>query len=382
MKKSLILLTLALTACSQQWNDLVHREVVAEILEFEIEGQLESSILGSYRTVDVLMPPDTDPSALRISVFKVTDGARLNPEMGVGTVLDLSQPQEVMLTTYDPYKWTISAKIKERKRRPDEVSDTVEPGPLEGLTNHGPQIYNLNLDSWCKLRDSDGNIFELVDYPYAEDASEEEKAVWSTNDEYIGLLLGTSIVSAEHTFLAVSGEGKAAAKLETKAIESMDGQLANGCLFTGKALVDFLHVLPPIQAEWGTPFTGLPAALEGYACYQPETIKGAQEPFEAEEGKTDKGSLLLLLTAWNAPLAVIPPETQVDFERDVIGYGKITFTEANSGYVKFQVPIKYLKEGITPTYITIIATSSAYGDYHTGGHGSTLYLDELELKYK
>lgn len=382
MKKSLILLTLALTACSQQWNDLVHSEVVAVFLEFEIEGQLESTILRSPRTVDVLMPPDTDPSALKVSVFKVTEGTKLNPEIAVGTVLDLSKPLEVVLSTYDPYKWTISAAVKERKRRPDEVSDTVDMGPLEGLTNHGPQIYNLNLDSWCKLRDAEGNIFEFVDYPYAEDDSEEEKAVWSTNDEYIGLLLGTSIVTAEHSFLAVTGEGKAAAKLETLAIESMDGQMANGCLFTGKALVDFLHVLPPIQAEWGTPFTARPAALEGYACYKPKTIVGAQEPFEAEEGKLDKGSLLLLLTAWNAPLSVTPPETQVDFDKDVIGYGKITFTEASSEYVKFQVPIKYLKEGFTPTYITIIATSSAYGDYHTGAPGSILYLDELELKYR
>ena len=34
-----------------------------------------------------------------------------------------------------------------------------------------------------------------------------------------------------------------------------------------------------------------------------------------------------------------------------------------------------------PKYLVIVATASKYGDYFTGGEGSTLYLDEMELTY-
>lgn len=32
-------------------------------------------------------------------------------------------------------------------------------------------------------------------------------------------------------------------------------------------------------------------------------------------------------------------------------------------------------------YIIIVASSSKYGDYFTGGDGSIMYLDDLELVY-
>ena len=34
-----------------------------------------------------------------------------------------------------------------------------------------------------------------------------------------------------------------------------------------------------------------------------------------------------------------------------------------------------------PTYIVISAAASRYGDYFTGGRGSTLYVDEFEFIY-
>ena len=35
----------------------------------------------------------------------------------------------------------------------------------------------------------------------------------------------------------------------------------------------------------------------------------------------------------------------------------------------------------TPKYIVIVAAASKYGDYFTGGVGSTLYLDEFSFVY-
>ena len=72
---------------------------------------------------------------------------------------------------------------------------------------------------------------------------------------------------------------------------------------------------------------------------------------------------------------------------DIIAYGAIvsqdntTDNDGNvNGYVQFTIPLEYrnLNE---PTYIVISGAASRYGDYFTGGLGSTLYLDEIELIY-
>ena len=74
-------------------------------------------------------------------------------------------------------------------------------------------------------------------------------------------------------------------------------------------------------------------------------------------------------------------------DKSVIAYGELSEQkeikgedEKLNGYVKFDIPIVY-RDTITPKSIVIVATASRYGDYFTGGEGSTLYLDELELKY-
>lgn len=36
---------------------------------------------------------------------------------------------------------------------------------------------------------------------------------------------------------------------------------------------------------------------------------------------------------------------------------------------------------VNPNILSLVATASKYGDYFTGGEGSTLYLDEMELTY-
>ena len=49
-------------------------------------------------------------------------------------------------------------------------------------------------------------------------------------------------------------------------------------------------------------------------------------------------------------------------------------------YEKFHIDITYRSEK-KPTMITIVTSSSAYGDYFTGASGSVLYLDEFRLYY-
>ena len=45
------------------------------------------------------------------------------------------------------------------------------------------------------------------------------------------------------------------------------------------------------------------------------------------------------------------------------------------------IDINYRKRDRKPTTIIVVASSSKYGDYFTGGEGSLLQIDNLELLY-
>lgn len=364
MRKIVVLAVaaLALLSCSKQWDDLVHEEVVAEVIDFGVENQVRCTILKSQRKVAVVMPEGSDLAKLTISAFKLTEGAECKPSLKVGDVINLSEPIVITLTTYDPYVWTLSAEVEKPQPGPEP-----EPEPKTG-----PQLYNMSFDHWCQ----DGG----VDFPYDEDATEVEKAVWGSANSTTGKM-GMPTVMAEKEFLAVPGEGKAALKLQTHGIDFLIKILAAGSIFNGyPGEINFSTFSADIF--WGIPFTDRPRTLEGYACYQPKTIDFTREPYTDLEGQTDKGHIFVLLTDWNEPFKVSPPSSLVDFDNDpaIIGYGKVEFTENSTEYSHFSLTINY-RNGRTPKYVAIVAASSALGDYFTGAKGSVLYLDELSFTY-
>lgn len=354
MKKYIFLAILVLTACSGTWNDLVHGEVVAEITGFEIEGQVSSVIGKARRTVTVTMPAGSDLSALTVGAISYTEGAEADSEIVPGTILDLSKPFTLVLTTYDHYEWTINAVHEE-----DEAAE-------------GPQLYNMGFDFWSKNPDNDN-----IDIPSAADATEAEKSTWGSGGDMLAAM-GFPTVLAEYDFLAVPGAGKSALKLQTQKVL---GKLASGSVFNGKMKgIDFFSM--SAKLEWGIPFTARPAALEGYACYKPKTIDTTESPYKDKAGQTDQAHIFILLTDWEEPFEVNPPSSLVDFDGDpaIIGYGKVVFDKEMEGYEHFRADVEY-RNGRTPKYITIVAASSALGDYFTGAVGSVLYVDEMSLAY-
>ena len=98
----------------------------------------------------------------------------------------------------------------------------------------------------------------------------------------------------------------------------------------------------------------------------------------------DQGQILIFLTDWNSTFTVnTVTQTFVDLDNDsgIIALGMLTPTDNNSGYVKFTIPLVYRSSTRIPKYVVVTGASSRYGDYFTGGVGSTLYLDEFELVY-
>jgi hypothetical protein len=89
-----------------------------------------------------------------------------------------------------------------------------------------------------------------------------------------------------------------------------------------------------------------------------------------------------MLTDWDTQFTVDPSKEKFVAEDDehIIGYGKVTFESTMEGYEKFRIDIDY-RDDRTPKFVVIVASSSAMGDYFTGGEGSTLFLDEFRFIY-
>jgi len=64
-----------------------------------------------------------------------------------------------------------------------------------------------------------------------------------------------------------------------------------------------------------------------------------------------------------------------------VAYGKVEYGQTIENYIPFEFELDYKSTSRVPKYILITASASKYGDYFTGGAGSVLYLDDLELLY-
>ena len=184
----------------------------------------------------------------------------------------------------------------------------------------------------------------------------------------------------ETSNLAVTGENKSAAKLTTLSAPLVG--LAAGNIYTGIFEGTVGGIIPSGAAlDWGVPFTSRPLALKGFYDYSPKTVD--QGSYNDMSGKTDIGQIQIMLTDWDAPFRIdTSAGTFVDVQNDghIIAYASMNLGQTD-GYQPFTLELEYRDRTRTPKYIVIVAAASKYGDYFTGGVGSTLYLDEFSFVY-
>ena len=236
--------------------------------------------------------------------------------------------------------------------------------PVSFKTGEPIQPANLGFDSWY----ADGKVWN----PWPEGGVR----VWDTANKATASFTG-SATTPDDTFVAAGGPGKRACRMESSFAVV---KFAAGSVFTGQ----FVR-LQGLGAElaWGIPFTGKPVSLKGFAAYKSMPITDTDAAHAALMGQPDAGHVLVALTDWPDQFHVISSSgTYVDFDNDpaIIAYGRCAFPETTDGYISFDIPLEY-RNGRTPAYLVIVASSSALGDYFTGGRGSTLWVDELELVY-
>ncbi|MGM9758770.1 MAG: PCMD domain-containing protein [Parabacteroides sp.] len=177
-----------------------------------------------------------------------------------------------------------------------------------------------------------------------------------------------------------NGSGKAAC-LESKFIVI---KFAAGNIFTGtyKRTDGTNGVL-----DFGRPFTSFPSKLRVHYKYECKTIdKVGDDSVNYLKGRPDSCQVFIALTDWDQPLEIRtrPSERQLFDPGDphVIAYGELIKGETVSNWTQADIELQYRYMNRTPKYIVIVACSSKYGDFFTGGTGSKLWLDECELIYE
>ncbi|HIR95819.1 MAG TPA: PCMD domain-containing protein [Candidatus Coprenecus stercorigallinarum] len=257
------------------------------------------------------------------------------------------------------------------------VSGDLEGSEVAFTTEEAAQMPNMGFDQWVK----DGKSW------YAN--PDLESGYWWDSGNYGANMIGeANPTSPEEVFLAVSGDGERAARLESVKVAI---KMAGGNVFSGH-----FGSVQGLGAEvfFGRPFESRPLTLSGYYSYSPVPIDnvdppdGVELPFDASAiaGQSDRCHIFVYVTAWDGPYRVNTTEHRyLDVnDPDVLGYGELIDEVGTGGeYKPFTINIKYRedKRNVKPTYCAVVAVASQYADYFTGGIGSLMYVDEFSFGY-
>lgn len=242
------------------------------------------------------------------------------------------------------------------------------------------ELYNGNFEFWSQSG-------ETI-YPEVSEKAGNTTSFWNTSNpgttQGIGALGGalnptTSVTSPVHTPGGKAAQLKSAYKIIAFAAAS---------LYTGN-----FQGLSGMTAnmEFGKPFTGRPIALKGYYKYTPAVINHVDrvpDGVSIESGKTmDQCAIFIALAKKSFTFNNGDESTFIDYAGDpnIIAYGELPSGAATQGdgYTEFTIPLKYKEELLdeSPTHIIVVCSASKYGDYMTGGEGSTMYVDDFSLVY-
>lgn len=400
---------------------------------FNVAGQIGSSVIDvPARRVIVTVPEGSDLARMKVTAMKLGPvGAVVHPDID-GGIIDMRRPVQLTVTIHGREEiWTIYveetkstvttqrvdawtrvawvyAQAQEGKNngieyRPGDSSEwikvpaswiTADGGSLSArLVNLQPeteyaaraysddeysaeivfttgseiQVPNSNFDYWWL----DGKVWD----PWQQDGV----PYWDTGNKGATTLGSSNSIPTDDT---PTGTGRAA-MLETRFVGiAALGKLAAGNIFTGVYVrTDGTNGV----LSFGRPFTQCPTKLRGYLKYKCTDISHSSAGFEYLKGRPDTCIVWSALIDSQEPFEVrTNPKNRQLFDPDgdyVVAYGNIQYGKTVDDYIQFEFEYDYKSTQRVPNYILIVASASKYGDYFTGGNGSVLYVDDLELMY-
>jgi hypothetical protein len=357
MNKNILLLLLSFIAFSCVKEDYFGLSGYGNIKSIVVSNQASNAVINKNEfTVEVEIPAGIDLATISIQTLTLSSFATSDKQ--VGDILDLNDPQQILVTAEDGSlsTWTITSFV---------ASAT-------------PQLDNGDLNLWYKTGSD-----------YYEPGADAATTIWGTGNP------GTQILNKLATIPEDLGNGNLAAHLVTldngKLAGTFGAPIAAGSLFTGIFNSDKIDPSDPEAAiEFGTPFSGRPTQLRFKYSYQP----GAENKDKSGNvlafgdacdiyalleirlgGKTER-----LATAWFRSDAMQSGLTSIDIP---FSYGELdnTFPDymkpTDHGYVSGDSATFVL-----PTHITFVASSSFDGANFAGAIGSTLIIDDVEMVYE
>ena len=189
---------------------------------------------------------------------------------------------------------------------------------------------------------------------------------------------------------SVKHSGNYSAKLASQFVGvGVIGKFAAGNLFVGQYLAT--EGTDGVLG-WGRSFDNsiTPKALKGYIKYKPVAVTSSSVS-EFPKGTMDQGIIYVALVTdamqtynsekWPCIVKTADKQFFNPTGSNVIWYGEKIFDETSGdGMVEFNIPLNAVNSG-TWCNLIIVCSASRYGDYFTGGSGSTMWIDDLEFVY-
>jgi hypothetical protein len=362
--------TLCLVSCIEPIT--LTPDIEGTITAFEVEGQTrEAAIDLSTHTIRVEVEADIDLAAVSVTRIELVETATC--DIVAGSIINLSSPLSVTVTTVAYYPWTISA-----TRAP--VPNAVIPnGDFEIANDNGTGTGKIG---WYFYSDFEGMTDKFWDNGNGGTASA----------PFVGKSVTTSVegrtgkgVEMRSAFMGLAGIGAFAA-----------GNLYAGDF--GAAVMDFSN--PSGTVHFGQPFNQRPKALSVWYKASAGVVNYATKPgAPLVKGDLDRYQIFIALvdgadydptaagadggSHWHTVDTADLAGTVIDYATDsrVIGYGSFQSSDNVSDWTHQTIEVSYRFDR-TPTHIVVVASASMYGDYFTGSTDSWMMVDDFELVYE
>ena len=256
------------------------------------------------------------------------------------------------------------------------VLDSVETGKaLAHTTAAGAQIPNGDMEGWSTEND--------IIVPYAAGAT----PFWLTGNE--GAKMASAVLTQSSTDVRPGSTGTKSAYLKSQKASVMGiGKFAAGNLFTGTFGMSGLNGRVQFGRDFA--FTAKPTSLSFWMKHNEGTIDESGSGAPADATGTDKLSVMVIITAWDAPHLVDTADTSTFLSPDklptadgVIGYGSLEKRESNTEWAEYTINITYRDDTahLKPKKLVISFTPSGFGDYFAGSTSSWMYVDDIVFNY-
>lgn len=264
---------------------------------------------------------------------------------------------------------TYTCRMKDKEGNVQVTSDFT--------TESATALYNGNFDSWYQS----GNTWYAVS-----EGDFTKGSFWDSSNpgttQGAGSLVNINPTQGNSSVVHTPGGKSAELKSQYKV------KFAAASLYAGS--FGGLVGLSGAKINFGQPFTSRPTALHGWFQYAPKSIGyvGSNQP-GGTVGKDDPDicSIYIALAKKIYTIDNTDISTFIQFDTDdnIIAYGELPAeqcVDTGGQWKEFTIDLKYKTlDCPKDMYLILVASSSKYGDYFTGGDGSIMYLDDFELIY-